>query len=288
MGRATFGGRWGMEHAVGGEYLRDSAATFRKYKVMADTALSRVSDEQFFAALDEEANSLAVLVKHMAGNLRSRWTDPLTSDGEKPDRDRDGEFEIRADDSREALLEAWEGGWALVFRSVDALTPAHLERTVSIRGEPHSLTQALNRQMTHAAYHVGQVVLLAKHFRSGAWESLSIPRGESREFNAAMRAGGKARGQKPDSVECGGGSKWTVLTEGDGGSILGVGSAFAEISACLRSQSSLGGGGPFRNFSGWESWGFCPRAASNSSTARCSRETSSTRRAVGAMRTCCG
>lgn len=173
---------------VRGEYLRDCADTFRKYKTMADSVLARVSDEQFFAALDEEANSLAVLVKHMAGNLRSRWTDLLTSDGEKPDRDRDGEFEIRAGDSRDALLAAWEAAWALVFASLEALSPADLERTVRIRGETLSLTQALNCQMTHAAYHVGQMVFLAKHFRSDAWESLSVPRGRSAEFNAAMSA----------------------------------------------------------------------------------------------------
>jgi uncharacterized damage-inducible protein DinB len=177
-----------MGDAVRGEYLRDCAVTLRKYRATADSVLARVSDEQFFAALDEEANSLAVLVKHMAGNLRSRWTDLLTSDGEKPDRDREGEFEVRAGDSRDALMAAWEAGWALVFASLDALSPADLERTVRIRGEPHSLTQALNRQMTHAAYHVGQMVLLAKHFRSDAWESLSIPRGQSGQFNAAMSA----------------------------------------------------------------------------------------------------
>lgn len=177
-----------MEDRVRNEYLLDCAETFRKYKRMADTALARVTDEQFFAALDAESNSPAVLVKHMAGNLRSRWSDLLTSDGEKPDRDRDGEFEVRDGDSRAALLEAWEAGWALVSRTLDELTPADLERGVRIRGEPHSLTQALNRQMTHAAYHAGQIVFLAKHFQSGAWESLSVPRGQSGQFNAAMLA----------------------------------------------------------------------------------------------------
>ncbi len=175
-----------MEDRVRGEYLADCAETFRKYKQMADSVLARVTDEQFFAALDAESNSLAVIVKHMAGNLRSRWSDLLTSDGEKPDRDCDGEFEIAAGDSRAALLDAWEAGWALVFRSLEELAPADLERSVRIRGEPHSLTQALNRQMTHAAYHVGQIVLLAKHYRAGAWESLSIPRGQSEQFTAAM------------------------------------------------------------------------------------------------------
>jgi hypothetical protein len=182
----------GMDDGVRGEYLRDCAETFRKYRAMADSALVRVTDEQFFTALDAESNSLALIVKHVAGNLRSRWTDLLTSDGEKPDRDRDGEFEIRDGDSRVALLEAWEAGWTLVFRSLDALTAADLDRSVLIRGESLSLVQALDRQMTHAAYHVGQIVFLAKHFQAGSWESLSIPRGQSGQFNAAMLASGES------------------------------------------------------------------------------------------------
>jgi len=177
-----------MEDPVRAEYLRDCAATLRKYKALADESLARVADDQFFAAPDAESNSLAVLVKHVAGNLRSRWTDLLTSDGEKPDRDRDAEFEITPADTRAALMRAWEAGWACAFESMDALTPADLDRTIHIRGEPHSLVQALNRQLTHAAYHVGQVVFLAKHHRSDTWQSLSIPRGRSRQFNAGMAA----------------------------------------------------------------------------------------------------
>ena len=172
-----------MEDRVRGEYLRDCLETFRRYRAMADAALARLDDREFFASLDTESNSPAVLVKHMAGNLRSRWTDLLTSDGEKPDRDRDTEFEIGGSDVRAALMDAWADGWERVFRTLESLTAADLERTVHIRGEPHSLTQALNRQMTHAAYHVGQIVLLAKHHRAGEWESLSIPRGRSRQFN---------------------------------------------------------------------------------------------------------
>jgi uncharacterized damage-inducible protein DinB len=166
-----------MEDGVRTEYLRDSAATLRKYKELADQSLGRVTDGQFFAMLDAESNSLAVLVKHMAGNLLSRWTDLLTSDGEKPDRDRDAEFEIAPNDTRDALMQRWEAGWACAFTSLDALAPADLDRTIQIRGEPHSLVQALNRQLTHAAYHAGQIVFLAKHLQSDTWQSLSIPRG---------------------------------------------------------------------------------------------------------------
>ena len=175
-----------MEDLVRTEYLRDCAVTLRKYKTLADQSLARVDDAQFFAALNAESNSLAVLVKHMAGNLLSRWTDLLTSDGEKPDRDRDSEFEITPADSRPSLMQSWEAAWACAFNALKALTPADLDRNVHIRGEPHSLVQALNRQLTHTAYHVGQIVLLAKHFQPGTWESLSIPRGQSRQFTAAM------------------------------------------------------------------------------------------------------
>ena len=168
-----------MDEALQAEYLRDSAATFRKYREMADKSLARVTDAQFFAALDEESNSLAVLVKHVAGNLLSRWTDLLTTDGEKPARDRDAEFEIGPGDTRAGLMRRWEAGWACAFASLEALTPADLDRTILIRGEPHTMVQALNRQLTHAAYHTGQIVLLAKHFQSDGWESLSIPRRRS-------------------------------------------------------------------------------------------------------------
>jgi uncharacterized damage-inducible protein DinB len=177
-----------MEDPIRTEYLRDSAATFRKYKDLADQALARVTDEQFFAALDAESNSLALLVKHMAGNLLSRWTDLLTTDGEKPDRDRDSEFETAPDDTREGLMRRWEAGWSVALGSLDALTPADLDRTVRIRGEPHSLVQAINRQVTHAAYHAGQIVFLAKHLQADSWQSLSIPRGRSRQLNAGMAA----------------------------------------------------------------------------------------------------
>ena len=173
-----------MEDRVRTEYLGDAAATLRKYKALADQSLARVTEPQFFAVLDAESNSLAVLVKHMAGNLLSRWTDLLTSDGEKPERDRDSEFEITPSDTRTDLMQAWEAAWTCAFRSLEALTPADLDRSIRIRGEPHSLVQALNRQLTHAAYHVGQIVFLAKHLQADAWQSLSIPRGQSRRFNS--------------------------------------------------------------------------------------------------------
>lgn len=170
------------------EYLRDSVSTMRKYRSLADQALARVSDAQFFAALDAESNSVAVVVKHMAGNLLSRWTDFLTSDGEKPGRDRDSEFEVASTESRASVMARWDAGWASAFGSLEALTPADLDRTIQIRGEPHSLVQAINRQLTHAAYHVGQIVFLSKHHQGARWESLSIPRGQSQQFNAAMSA----------------------------------------------------------------------------------------------------
>lgn len=163
-------------------YLKDSLALFRYYKGMAERAMAQVTDQELTTALDEEMNSIALVVKHMAGNMRSRWTDFLTADGEKPDRHRDTEF-MDAPASREALMQIWEDGWSHVFTALEPLSDADLSRTVTIRGEPHSVTQAVNRQIAHYAYHVGQIVMLAKHFRSAEWKSLSIPRNRSAEFN---------------------------------------------------------------------------------------------------------
>jgi hypothetical protein len=156
-------------------YLEDSLELFRYYKRLAERAMEQVTDEQLFAALDEESNSIAIVVKHMAGNMRSRWTGFLTTDGEKPDRARDSEF-VDPPRTREALFEVWENGWAHVFRALEPLTDADLGRTVTIRGEAHSVMQAINRQVAHYADHVGQIVLLAKHFAHDRWHSLSIPR----------------------------------------------------------------------------------------------------------------
>ena len=157
-------------------YLDDVRLQFTRLKKLAEDALAQVTDDELSVTLDPESNSLAVIVKHMAGNLRSRFTDFLTSDGEKPDRNRDGEFEIDGTPSREAILADWERGWRVLFEALDALTEDDLLLEVTIRGEPLSVVQALDRQMTHHAYHVGQIVFLAKHFRSSAWRNLSIRR----------------------------------------------------------------------------------------------------------------
>jgi uncharacterized damage-inducible protein DinB len=169
-------------------YLEDSLAVFRYYKKLAERAIEQVTDEQLFAALDEEANSIAVVVKHMAGNMRSRWTDFLTTDGEKSDRHRDTEFE-NPPAPRKALMDLWEEGWARLFHALEPLSDVDLARTVTIRGEPHSVMQAINRQLAHYPHHVGQIVLLAKHFAHDGWQSLSVPRNKSADFNRKVAAG---------------------------------------------------------------------------------------------------
>jgi hypothetical protein len=141
-----------------------------------------------FAVLDEEMNSIAIIVKHMAGNMRSRWMDFLTSDGEKPDRNRDSEF-VAPPATRDALLNIWNEGWNKVFQALEPLTDADLERKITIRGELHSVMQAINRQIAHYAYHAGQIVFLAKHFKSSGWKSLSVPRNKSAEFNRRVQTG---------------------------------------------------------------------------------------------------
>lgn len=158
------------------QYLTESLVSFRSAKKLADKAIAQTSDEELLIQLDEESNSIAIVMKHMAGNMLSRWTDFLTTDGEKPDRNRDGEFVIGSDTTREELLEYWELGWKCVFEAVESLTPNDFQKIVTIRGEPHSIIQAINRQLTHYSYHIGQIVFLAKHFRSTEWKSLSIPR----------------------------------------------------------------------------------------------------------------
>ena len=169
-------------------YIRDSLSVFRHYKTLADRAMEQVRDEDLFAALDGESNSIAVIVKHMAGNMLSRWTDFLTSDGEKPTRDRDSEF-VDPPATRAALLKMWEEGWACMFAALEPLTDADLERTVTIRGEPHSVMQAVNRQVAHYSYHVGQIVFLAKHLAGDRWQALTVPRNKSAEFNRKVAAG---------------------------------------------------------------------------------------------------
>jgi len=169
-------------------YVADSLAVFRQFKKQAERAMEQVPDEHLCSTLDPESNSIALIVKHLAGNMRSRWTDFLNSDGEKPDRHRDSEFENPPAD-RAALLAMWEEGWSRLFQALQPLTDADLGRTVHIRGEAHSVMQAINRQVAHVAMHVGQIVLLAKHFASHNWRSLTIPRGQSEEYNRRVLEG---------------------------------------------------------------------------------------------------
>lgn len=169
-------------------HLQDCLSLFRYYKSLSERAMAQVSDEQLFINLDDETNSIAVIVKHMAGNLRSRWTDFLTSDGEKPTRDRDAEF-VDPPGTRDALLGIWNEGWDALFQALEPLTDADLERTVTIRGEAHSVMQAVNRQLTHYAYHSGQIVLLARHLNHSGWKTLTIPRNQSAEFNRRVKTG---------------------------------------------------------------------------------------------------
>jgi Protein of unknown function (DUF1572) len=157
-------------------YLRDVESQFRKMKKLAEDAVAQVNDDELVARLDPEANSIALVMRHMAGNLRSRFTDFLTTDGEKPDRNRDGEFEESGQMSRRTVLDDWESGWRVLFAALGSLKFDDLLRDVFIRGERHSVLQALDRQLTHHSYHVGQIVFLAKHLRSAEWRSLSIPR----------------------------------------------------------------------------------------------------------------
>jgi len=169
-------------------YLKDSLDLFRYCKKQAERAMAQVSDEQLFLELDEGGNSIAIIVKHMVGNMRSRWVDFLTADGEKPDRNRDSEF-VDPPTTRESLMRLWEEGWGYMFGALEPLSDADLARKVTIRGEVHSVTQAINRQMAHYSMHIGQVVLLAKHFAGDRWESLTIPRNKSTEFNRKVARG---------------------------------------------------------------------------------------------------
>ena len=167
-------------------YLDDALSSLRAYKKLAEKALAQLKDDEYFVTLDEESNSVAVIMKHIAGNMLSRWTDFLTTDGEKPDRQRDMEFVIEPQTTKEDLLAYWEQGWVCLFNALEPLTREDFDRRVLIRGEEHTIVQAINRQLTHYAYHIGQIAFLAKHFRSSGWKSLSIPRNRSAEFNAYL------------------------------------------------------------------------------------------------------
>jgi Protein of unknown function (DUF1572) len=170
-------------------YLEEIRRQLRGHKRMAENAMAQLEDQHFFAVIDPEANSIAILVKHIAGNARSRFTDFLTSDGEKPDRFRDREFEVTSQTTREEVLRWWKEGWSHVFAALDSLKPEDLVRTVTIRQERHTVLQALNRALAHYAQHVGQIVFLAKHLCSAQWRTLSIPRGKSEEYKTASPKG---------------------------------------------------------------------------------------------------
>ena len=176
-----------MNTDIATHYLDEVRRQFTGHKRLAERAMVQLKDDDFFVTLDPESNSIAILVKHLAGNMRSRFTDFLTTDGEKPDRNRDQEFEITAATTRADVMRWWEEGWARVFAAVEALKPEDVMRTVTIRGEPHTVLQATNRQIAHYAQHTGQIVFLAKHFRSSEWKTLSIPRGKSKEFGAVVQ-----------------------------------------------------------------------------------------------------
>ncbi len=177
-----------MAHKLTTSYAEDSLSLFRHYKRLGEGAMEQVTDEQLLAVLDPEMNSIAQIVKHMAGNMRSRWTNFLTTDGEKADRNRDGEF-VTPSATRQALMSEWESGWNLLFSSLQSLSASDIDRTVTIRGEAHSVMQAINRQTAHYSYHIGQIVLLAKHFQSDRWKSLTIPRNKSATFNEKVASG---------------------------------------------------------------------------------------------------
>jgi Protein of unknown function (DUF1572) len=166
-------------------YLDEARRQMRGHKHMGEGAMAQLRDEEFFVTLDPESNSVAILVKHLAGNMRSRFTDFLGSDGEKPDRFRDREFEVTGATTRAEVMQWWEEGWACVLGAIDELKPEDVLRTVTIRAEPHTVLQAINRQIAHYAAHVGQIVFLAKHLRSRGWKTLTIPRGKSEEFKTA-------------------------------------------------------------------------------------------------------
>jgi len=169
----------------GASFLEDARRQGKKLREQADRAMAEIPERELFVRLDPQANSIALIAKHISGNMRSRWTDFLTTDGEKPDRDRDSEFEDEKKDTADSIRASWEEGWKLFLGVLDALSPEDLDRTVTIRGEPHTVLQAVQRQLLHYAAHIGQIVFLAKHLAGERWKSLSIPRGQSKTFEVA-------------------------------------------------------------------------------------------------------
>ena len=176
-----------MQDSLAEHFLANAVLEFRGLHTLVQKAVAQVDDATFFRALDSESNSIAVVMKHLGGNMRSRWSDFLTSDGEKPDRDRDSEFVVATWESRHDIEQQAQEGWQILFETLAGLGPEHLQTKVHIRGEPHTVVQAIQRQLTHYGYHVGQIVLLAKHGRVEEWHTLSIPRGGTTAFNARMR-----------------------------------------------------------------------------------------------------
>lgn len=174
-----------MTNQLGQHYLEDALRTFREYKKLGERAFAQLSDEDFFRTIDDESNSIAVIIKHIAGNMLSRWTDFLTTDGEKPDRNRDMEFVMLPETTKDEMLAFWEKGWKCTFAALEPLTPDDLMRTVRIRGEDHTVVQAINRQIAHYANHIGQIVYLAKHFKSSEWQSLSVPKNRTAGMHAS-------------------------------------------------------------------------------------------------------
>ncbi|MBX7171890.1 MAG: DUF1572 domain-containing protein [Pyrinomonadaceae bacterium] len=186
-----------MKNQIINNYLSDAISSFRNYKKLAEKAMAQISDEEFFRLIDEESNSIAIIVKHIAGNLKSRWTDFLTSDGEKDFRNRDSEF-VSENDTRESLMQFWEVGWQILFDNLEPLKPKDFEKTITIRSQSHTICEAINRQLTHYAYHVGQITFLAKHFRSTEWKTLSVPKNKSAQFNNFMN---ENKGDKRKQIE---------------------------------------------------------------------------------------
>src|SRR5262249_38465324 len=173
--------------SIGQHYLEDVLNTFREYKKLSERAFAQLDDADFFRAIDPESNTIAVIIKHLAGNMLSRWTDFLTSDGEKPERNRDMEFVMLPETTKAEMIAYWEKGWQCTFAAIEPLTADDLLRTVTIRGQEHTVIQAINRQVAHYANHIGQIVFLAKHLKAGAWESLSVPKNRSAEFNTYLK-----------------------------------------------------------------------------------------------------
>src|SRR4051812_1095460 len=175
------------DQSFGQNFLKYALQTFRDYKKLGDRALAQLSDEDLFRTIDEESNSIAIVMKHLAGNMLSRWTDFLTTDGEKPDRNRDMEFVMLPETTKDEMLAYWDRGWQCTFNAIEALTADELVRIVTIRKQDHTVVEAITRQLAHYASHVGQIVFLAKHFKSAEWQSLSVPKNKSGEFNAKLQ-----------------------------------------------------------------------------------------------------